>query len=70
MSESTDDRPWSELSTAEQDALMEEAGEGDDAEQVDVARIPAEQWAPTVGVQDESDAYAEGVDAAPGGETP
>lgn len=68
MNTPDDDRPWGELSGPEQDTLMEEAG-GGVVENIDVTRIPLEQWDDMFGPADPDpdDTYREGVDQ-PGGD--
>lgn len=57
----TGDRPWSELTEAEQDELMAEAGQGA-AEEIDVPDVPAERWTAELedsGDHDPEDTYTE-----------
>lgn len=59
-----DDRPWSDLTEAEQDALMEEAGPGHVSE-VEVEDVAAHAWGvwQDSGDHDPDDVHREGVDA-------
>ena len=63
-----DDRPWSDLSQEEQDALIAECGRGH-VTQVEVEDVPAEQWGvwEDFGHHDPDDDHREGVDALQGG---
>lgn len=64
MESTDDDRPWGDLSVAEQDALIAESGEST-PEDITVPPIPSPRWAEhdDDGSRDPDDTHVEGVDA-------
>lgn len=66
-----EDRPWSELSAAEQeDEMAQAAAQGGEDTEVIIAWVDPEQWPAVRGEIDGRDDYAEGVDVDRQGDAP